>query len=111
MKNWPGTSIPCIMNIGGVDIPTLRCFEAVFQNILTIAVSLAVLALFVMLIIGGFRFLTSGGDAKQAGAARATMTYAVIGIALLALTFLIFKLIESFTGVKNLLKFEIPNQP
>lgn len=111
MKNWPGTSIPCIMNIGGVDIPTLRCFEAVFQNILTIAVSLAVLALFVMLIIGGFRFLTSGGDAKQAGAARSTMTYAVIGIALLALTFLIFKLIESFTGVKNLLKFEIPNQP
>ena len=99
------------MTIGGVDIPTLKCFEVVFQNILTIAVSLAALALFVMLAIGGFRFLTSGGDPKQAGAAKATMTYAVIGIALLALTFLIFRLIEAFTGVKGLLNFTIPSQP
>lgn len=110
MKNWPGTNIQCIQTIPGVgDVPTLKCLEAVFQNILTVAISLALLALFVMLLIGGFKYLTSGGDQKATATAQQTMTSALIGIVLLALAFIIFKLIEQFTGV-NVTKFEIPNQ-
>lgn len=103
MTDWS----TCTLNIGGVDIPTLRCLEVVFTRILTISISLAVLALFIMLTIGGFKFLTSGGDQKAAASAQQTMTYAIIGIVLFAVAFIIFKLIESFTGV-NITTFTIP---
>lgn len=100
MKEWGKTGVKCIQEINGVDVPTFKCLEAVFIQILNIAVSLAVLALFIMLVIGGFKYLTSGGDQKATASAQQTLTYAVSGIALLAIAFLIFRLIEFFTGVK-----------
>ena len=106
MKEWNG--VACIKTIGGVDVPTFKCLEAVFAQILTIAVSLGVLALFVMLTVGGFKYLTAGADPKAAASARQTMTYAVAGIALMAIAFIIFRLIEYFTGVK-ITVFEIPS--
>ena len=105
MNDWASSG--CLQIIGGVEIPTLKCLELVFKNILTVAVSLAVLAMFVMLTIGGFKYLTSGGDPKAATSAKQTMTYAIIGIVLLVLAFLIFVIIERFTGVK-VTEFTIP---
>lgn len=105
MRNWadlPGCILP-----NTPDVATFKCLEVIFGNILTIAVSLAVLALFAMLIMGGFKFLTSGGDPKAAGSARQTMTYAILGIVLMAIAYLIFRLIETFTGV-NVTNFTIP---
>lgn len=106
MADWKD----CTQDIGNVkDIPTFKCFEVVFSRILSIIVALAVLALFVMLVIGGFKYLTSGGDQKQTASAQQTMTYAIGGIGLMAIAFLIFKIIEVFTGV-NITTFTIPNQ-
>lgn len=102
MQNWSS----CLINVGGADIPTLKCLEVVFARILTIAVSLAVLALFVMLVVGGFKFLTSGGDQKATASAQQTMTFAFAGIALMVIAFLIFRLIEVYTGV-TITKFVI----
>ena len=81
------------------EIPTIKCFEVVFKNILTVVVSLAVVALFVMLTIGGFKYLTSGGDQKATASAQQTMTYAIAGIALMAVAYIIFRIIETYTGV------------
>ena len=97
MKNWGST--PCIKTIGGVDVPTLKCLEEVYKNILKVIISLGLLALFVMLLTGGFKFLTAGGDPKAAASAKQTMTYAVAGIGMMAIAFLIFRLIEFYTGV------------
>jgi len=114
MKEWAG--VACIQEIKDpvtgqiTEVPTIKCFEAIFSQILTIAVSLAALALFVMLVVGGFRYLTSAGDQKAAGQARATFTYALVGILLLAIAFIVFILIREFTGV-DVLKFEIPTSP
>lgn len=108
MKPWNG--VPCIKVVGGVDVPTLKCFEAIYKQILSVVIGLALLALFVMLISGGFRFLTAGGDPKAATAAKQTMTYAVAGIAMMALAFLIFRILELYTGVK-LTIFTIPANP
>lgn len=102
-KNYPG----CIIKVDEIEVPTFKCLEVVFANILKVAVSLAVLALFIMLVIGGFKYLTSGGDQKAATSAQQTMTHAVAGIVLMVLAFLIFRLIENFTGV-NITKFVIP---
>lgn len=106
MKNWQ--DIPgCMQNINGVEIPTFKCFEAIFSNVLQVAVGLSVFALFIMLIVGGFKFLTSGGDPKATAGAQQTMTFAIIGIVLMVLAFLIFRIIEAFTGV-SVTKFVIP---
>ena len=109
MDPWGNTKINCIQQVPGIEggIPTVKCFEAIFQIILQISVYLASLALFVMLIVGGFRFLTAGGDEKATAGARQTMTYAIAGIALMAVAFLIFRLIEVFTGVQ-ITVFSIP---
>lgn len=105
MKNWS----ECTESFGNVsDVPTIKCFEVVFSRILSIIVSLAVLALFIMLVVGGFKYLTSGGDQKKTAGAQATMTHAIMGIALMAIAFLIFKMIQAFTGV-DITTFTIPN--
>ena len=105
MKEWAG--VQCIKTIGGVDVPTFKCLEGVYRQILTVVVGLGLLALFVMLTIGGFKYLTAAGDPKAVRSAKQTMTYAVIGIVLMALAYLIFRLIEFYTGVKITI-FEIP---
>jgi hypothetical protein len=38
-----------------------------------------------MIIFGGFRFVTSGGDANATASARNTIIYAVIGLAVAAI--------------------------
>jgi len=107
MKNWG--NVPCIKTVGGVDVPTLKCLEAVYAQILTVVISLGLLALFVMLLIGGFKFLTSGADPKAATSAKQTMTYAIAGIALMAVSYLIFRLIEFYIGKPGSLTiFKIP---
>lgn len=110
MKVWPGTNIECILEIGGppaVEVPTFKCFEAIFSRILVVAISLSLLALFVMLVIGGFKFLTSGGDPKAAASAKQTMTFAFLGMILMAVAYVIFQIIHVFTGV-DVLNFTVP---
>lgn len=106
MATWAG--IECVQTIGDVDVPTIKCLEAVFTRVLTVAVSLAILALFVMLVVGGFKYLTSGGDQKATASAKQTMTYAILGLGLMIVAYIIFLLIETITGV-GVLNFVIPD--
>ena len=85
----------------------IKCFEAVFQNLVSALVSLAGLALFVMLIIGGYKYLMSAGDPEQTASARSTMFYAIVGIVVMISTFIILRIVAWFTGV-DVLKFKIP---
>ena len=73
MKNW--NDVPgCLLKVGEVEVPTIKCLEIVFSNILVVAVSLAALALFVMFLVGGFKFLTAGGDPKAVASAKSLKT-------------------------------------
>lgn len=89
------------------DIATLKCFECIIQSLLNLAVRLGGVIVFIMFIIGGFKLLTAGGDPKSAQAARNTLTYAVLGLALLILAWFILRFIEVFTGV-TVTEFTIP---
>ncbi|MBU0572655.1 pilin [Patescibacteria group bacterium] len=81
------------------DVATLQGFEGVFENIVTIVLGFGGIILFIMLIMGGFRFITAGGDPKAIEGAKKTLTYAIGGIVLVALSFLILRFISTFTGV------------
>ena len=100
---WSTIAPNCVQD----GIPTLKCLEAVFSNIVKVAVSVITLALFIMLVVGGFKLLTSGGNPKATESARNTMTYAVIGLVIIIASYLIMRVIQSFTGV-SVTTFEIP---
>lgn len=82
------------------DVPTLSQLEVTFSNAVRALLALGGIALFIYLVIGGFKYLTSGGDPKAVEEAKKTLTYAIGGMLLIAGAFLILKLIETFTGAK-----------
>lgn len=83
----------------GKSPATLQDLEVVFSKLVEIVLVVAGIALFIMLLMGGFKFITSGGDPKAIEGAKKTLTYAIGGIVLVALSFLILRFISTFTGV------------
>jgi sterol desaturase/sphingolipid hydroxylase (fatty acid hydroxylase superfamily) len=96
--------------IGGDDPApaTIKCLEVVFANLLVVFVSLAGLGLFIMIIVGAFQYLTAGDNAEQAQKARNSITYAILGLVLMILSWIILLAIEWFTGVPVTV-FKIPD--
>ncbi|MFQ5452288.1 MAG: pilin [Candidatus Paceibacterota bacterium] len=92
------------------DIPTLKCLEVVFQNILVLASGLVILILFIMFVVGSFKYLTSRGDEERLQDAKHTFTYAIIGLVLFLSAYLILTVIDVLFlgGEGTLFKFEIP---
>lgn len=77
----------------------LSDLELVFGNVVKIALAASGVVLFVLLIIGGLKYITSGGDPKAAEGAQKTITYAIGGLLLILASFLILELIRTITGV------------
>jgi hypothetical protein len=88
-------------NIDTVNgVATLKGLEGVFSNVVGVALGFAGIVLFIMLIIGGFKYITAGGDPKGIDSAKKTLTYAIGGMVLIALAYLILRFIEQFTGAQ-----------
>ncbi len=92
---------------GGVEYATLQGFESIFKNTLKIIVPIAGIGLFITLLIGGFQYITSGGDPKQAQKAQSIITSAIIGVVTLFGLWFVFRLLTDFTEI-DLFWFEIP---
>lgn len=73
--------------------------QLVFGNVVKIALAASGVVLFVLLVIGGLKYITSGGDPKAAESAQKTITYAIGGLLLILASFLILELIRTITGV------------
>lgn len=78
----------------------LSCLPDYFGNILKAIIPLVGLVAFCMILAGGFKILTSGGDAKGLQAGKQTITLAIGGIVLAILSWLILLLVENITGAK-----------
>ncbi len=89
------------------NVATLRGLEGVVENITRSLLFVAGIALFFMLLTGGFKFITSGGDPKKLESARNTISYAVMGIILVAASYLVLVLIRTITGNASILNFNI----
>lgn len=83
---------------GGIQID-FSCLESVFSKILNIALSGAAIATFVMILMGGFSWLSSGGDPKAMEKARDQLTYGITGLFLMIASWFILKFIKDFTWV------------
>ena len=76
----------------------LSQLEDVFGSVVTSLLALGGIVLFLMLLSGGFKYLTSGGDPKATEGAQKTLTYAIGGMVLLAGSYMILRIISDFTG-------------
>lgn len=90
------------------EVATIKGFECLFSNFISVILAFAGIVLFIMLVTGGFRYLVSGGDPKAVESAKGTLTQAIVGIVILVLAFLILKLIETITGVP-VTQFKVTN--
>ncbi|MBU2051886.1 hypothetical protein KKH13_01615 [Patescibacteria group bacterium] len=90
------------------DPAKLQDLELIVKNIFNIIIPLAGMAAFVVLIVGGFQYLTAGGDPKKVQQAQGIITGAIIGIIVTLGVYLIFRLLGLITGI-DLLQFAIPS--
>jgi hypothetical protein len=97
------TDVP---NVG--QVATIQGLECIFGNIVTIITAIAGLAVFIMLLSGGLKYLTSGGDQKAMEQAKGTLTYAILGLVAIIAAYLILNFLSLFTGIPSLLKFTVP---
>jgi hypothetical protein len=97
----------------GPEPATLSNFEGIFSNIVASLLALGGIVLFILLLSGGFKYLTSGGDPKAIEGAKKTLTTAIGGLVMLAGSYLILRLIADFTltndlnSTTSILKFKI----
>lgn len=71
----------------------------VLASIISVVLGFVGIVLFVMLVIGGFKWLTSGGDPKGIEGAKATITNAIVGLLVIIFAYIILKIIETVTGI------------
>lgn len=82
----------------GAEPAQLSQLQDVFGSVVGSLLALGGIVLFLMLLSGGFKYLTSGGDPKSVEGAQKTLTYAIGGLVLLAGSFMLLKIISTFTG-------------
>lgn len=83
-------------------VATLRCIPIIIKNLINAALVLAGVAALILIIFSGFKFITSKGDQQAVADARKTLTYAVIGLFIIFLSFFLVNIISSATGVKQI---------
>ncbi|PIZ62422.1 hypothetical protein COY16_04455 [Candidatus Roizmanbacteria bacterium CG_4_10_14_0_2_um_filter_39_13] len=91
--NAPGNT--CLVN----GVPTLKCGEVVIANLLFISNALVLLVLFVMFVLGSFRWMMSLGEPEKVENAKKTFTWAIIGLVVYASAYIIlFTIDQLFLG-------------
>ncbi len=81
------------------DPAGLQQLQDMVQRIISIFVAISFIALVIVLVVAGFKFLTSGGEPKTLQSAQQALTWAILGILFLVIAWLILQLIKAFTGV------------
>jgi TRAP-type C4-dicarboxylate transport system permease small subunit len=107
MFDWSAAGLNCTQPTTSGDVVTIQGFNCVFKIVLNLVVQFAGIAVFILLLVGGFKYLTSGGNPEAKKAASGTITFAVIGLSLLLGSWLILLLIKEITGV-DVTTFVIP---
>ena len=88
------------------DPAKISDLATVFSTLVQSILGFAGITLFVLLLIGGFKYITSGGDPKAVEGAQKTLTYAIGGLVALLLSYLVLVLIKEITGA-NVTDFKI----
>jgi len=106
IRDWndldgPGLTPPnaagntCLVN----GVPTLKCGEVVIANLLFISNALVLLILFLMFVLGSYKWMMSLGQSEKVEGAKKTFTWAIIGLVVYASAYIIlFTIDQLFLG-------------
>jgi len=83
----------------------------IISTVIKLILVVAALIAFIFLVIGGIKWITSGGDKEQTAKAQGTITAALIGLVIVFAAWAIIKLLEAFFGIEILTKLTIPQVP
>lgn len=93
-----------ILNNGTQDGVTF--FSSFIPKLLFFGVAIGGVIFMFMLLLGGIKWLTAGGDKAQVEAARSQITQAIIGVIILFSILAIAKVVESLFGI-NLININL----
>lgn len=99
------------ISIGKPEEVKITELSPMIQGFIRIVFVIAVILTFAFLLWGGIQWITSGGDKAKYEEARNRITAALIGLAIVALAWLIIKLVTYFFGLPDLFgseSFTIP---
>ena len=87
------------LDTGKVPFSDLGDFIGVLTSVIFIVAGLAA---FFYLVLGGFQYITSGGDKAAAQGARDRITYAILGLAIIAASAAIIGVAQAVFGIQIL---------
>lgn len=71
---------------GAGDCTSDISLTTVIRNVINIFSIIVGLVAVIMIIVGGFKFITAGGESSNITSARQTITYAIVGLVIAALS-------------------------
>lgn len=80
----------------------------IVQALVKLILVVAALISFIFLVLGGIRWITSGGDKEGTAKAQGTITAALIGLVIVFAAWAIINLLQTFFGIPSVFKFKIP---
>lgn len=82
--------------LGGLTIPRM------ISGFINLVLIIAAIVFFFILVIGGIRWITSGGDKANTESARNQITAALVGLVIVFAAWAIIQLIQTFFGINIL---------
>lgn len=76
--------------------------NSLLSNLIGLFFAAAALAFIIMFVWGAVQMILSGGDKEAISKARSRITWAIVGIVLMSLSYFIFQLIQDITGFQFL---------
>lgn len=91
-------------------VATLGCVPLLIATLIYWGLLLGSTVSVIFIIVGGIRFITSGGDPKKIDQAKRTVAFSILGLFIILLSFFIVNLVGTITGVaciKPLANFDV----
>ncbi len=95
----PRDDIPAGCGNSADQVWTLDCIFPILKNVVDWALIFSGIVAVFLIIFSGIKFITSGGNPKNVDSAKKTLTYAILGLLLILLSFFIINIISYATGV------------
>ena len=94
--------IKSVFQPAGITSRGIKIFETsagfgyLASDILLVLTSVSASLAVIFIVVAGIKFVTSGGDPKKLGSASSTLTYAIIGLAVTILAFVVLRIVQFF---------------
>lgn len=86
---------------GPQDVATIGCVSVIIQNIINAALVLAGVVALIFIVWSGIQLIMSRGDQERIASAKKTLTFAIIGLVFLLLSFALFNFVLSELGISQ----------